>query len=300
MFHLATLIKFRQMKHIQLYVFMSVAMGLVSCNFTGEKIWIDEYPSFQSAYIKARQVEVFLPPDYDPSFTYDVLYIHDGQNVFNPHTAFGGEAWELEKALISLQKKQRIRPAIVVAVWNTPLRMQEYMPGKPEDKVLAAARNKGWEGEILSDKYLKFLVEELKPFIDKTYSTNTERESTFIMGSSMGGLISFYALAEYPDVFGGAACISTHWPALDGVFLEYVAENIPLPGRHKLYFDYGTDTIDALYEPYQVKVDSMMAAAGFSEGKDWVSKKFKGAGHSENAWRKRVHIPLEFLLSVDR
>ncbi len=277
---------------------MSVALGLGSCNPGENKIWIDEYPSFPSSYVTPRNIEVFLPPGYDASRSYDVLYIHDGQNVFNPLTAFGGEAWELDKAMNELSEKGLIRPTLVVAIWNTPLRMQEYMPGKPKEKVMAAARKHDWEGEILSDKYLKFMVEELKPFIDKTYSTNTSRKNTFVMGSSMGGLISFYALAEYPEVFGGAACISTHWPALDGVFLHYLAENFPAPGNHKIYFDYGTATLDSLYEPYQLRVDSMMAAAGFSREKNWVSKKFEGASHSEQAWKERVHIPLEFLLTT--
>lgn len=286
------------MKITQFLLFMSIASGLGSCIPEKTKVWIDEYPSFQSSYVYPRNIEVFLPPGYDSSSTYDVLYIHDGQNVFNPHTSFAGEAWELEKAMIKLYKKGLIRPTLVVAIWNTPLRMQEYMPGKPKEKVMDAARKHGWEEEkILSDKYLKFIVEELKPFIDNTYSTNPNRENTFIMGSSMGGLISFYGLTEYPEVFGGAACISTHWPALDGVFLEYVAKNIPAPGKHKIYFDYGTATIDALYEPYQLKVDSMMNAAGYSHGINWLSRKFDGADHSEQAWRKRVHIPLEFLLT---
>lgn len=286
------------MKVTHFFLFMSITIGLGSCNPGRNKIWIDEFPSFQSSYISSRNIEVFLPPGYDSSSSYDVIYIHDGQNVFNPNTAFAGEAWELEKAMISLYTKGLIRPTLVVAIWNTPLRMQEYMPGKPRKEVMAEAQKHGWEGELLSDKYLKFIVEELKPFIDTTYNTNAGRENTFIMGSSMGGLISFYALAEYPEVFGGAACISTHWPALDGVFLQYVAENIPVPGKHKIYFDYGTATIDSLYEPYQLKVDSMMKAAGFIHGENWISKKFDGADHSEQAWRKRVHVPIEFLLTT--
>jgi len=120
------------------------------------------------------------------------------------------------------------------------------------------------------------------------------------MGSSMGGLISLYALCEYPDIFAGAACISTHWPALDGVFLQYVENYLPVPGNHFIYFDFGTETLDAIYETYQVKVDSIMNAKGYLPNKNWITQKFEGADHSEKAWKERVHIPLLFLLGKEK
>lgn len=281
-------------------LFMALTYSLTACvDGVTRKVKMDAYPSFQSAWVAPRQIEVLLPADYDPSKTYDVLYMHDGQNVFNQHTAFAGVAWEVQWPVRRLMNQGRIRPVIIVAIWNSPLRMREYMPAKPKELIQKKTYHHDWEGEPLSDEYLKFLVEELKPFIDDTYSTNPERESTFIMGSSMGGLISLYALAEYPEVFGGAACISTHWPALDGIFLEYVARYTPPPGNHKLYFDYGTATLDSVYEPYQLRVDSMLNAMGFTRGKDWVTHRFEGASHTEKDWGARIHIPLQFLLGTD-
>ncbi|MDW8466083.1 MAG: alpha/beta hydrolase-fold protein [Chloroherpetonaceae bacterium] len=147
-----------------------------------------------------------------------------------------------------------------------------------------------------SDNYLRFLVEELKPFIDSTYRTRPEQSHTFIMGSSMGGLISLYAICEYPHIFGGAACLSTHFPAADGAVIEYMKSHLPDPATHKIYFDYGTETLDAQYEPYQQRADAVMRQRGFIEGKNWITRKFPGDEHSERAWRKRVHIPLLFLL----
>ena len=149
---------------------------------------------------------------------------------------------------------------------------------------------------LCSDRYLKFLVEEVKPFIDRTYRTQPDAAHTFVMGSSMGGLISGYALVEYPQVFGGAGCVSTHWPSDDGSAIEYFAKHLPAPGKHRIYFDYGTATLDASYEPYQQRMDQAMRAAGYTEGRDWVTKKFPGAEHSEKSWRERVEIPLTFLL----
>ena len=110
--------------------------------------------------------------------------------------------------------------------------------------------------EMTADNYLKFLVDELKPFIDETYPTQSDRDNTFVIGSSMGGLISAYAIAEYPDVFGGAACMSTHWPVGDGVVVQWLNDHLPSAGTHRVYFDHGTETFDAEYEPYQQQMDA--------------------------------------------
>lgn len=156
--------------------------------------------------------------------------------------------------------------------------------------------------DIRSDDYLKFITEELKPFIDRRYATLPNVESTFIAGSSMGGLISIYAVCEYPEVFGGAACLSTHWIGIftdennpfPDAFIEYLHQNLPSPAYHRIYFDYGTETLDALYEPYQLRVDQIMISKGYSSA-NWQTRKFMGEEHSEEAWRKRLHIPITFL-----
>ena len=156
--------------------------------------------------------------------------------------------------------------------------------------------------DIHSDNYLKFIVKELKPLIDEKYSTYSEKEHTFIMGSSYGGLISMYAICEYPEVFEGAACLSTHWigtfndnPVIAQSFIDYFGKNVPDPKNHKIYFDYGTETLDQYYEPYQLKIDSIMRLKGYTES-NWKTLKFEGKDHSEDSWRERLHIPVTFLL----
>jgi predicted alpha/beta superfamily hydrolase len=149
---------------------------------------------------------------------------------------------------------------------------------------------------ISSDAYLKFIVTEVKPFIDRTYRTQPDAAHTSVMGSSMGGLISVYAICEYPQVFGGAGCVSTHFPAGNGAVIDYLARSLPKPGANKFWFDYGTKTLDALYEPFQQRADAVMTAAGYTAGRDWITRKFEGAEHSEKSWRERVELPLEFLL----
>ena len=112
----------------------------------------------------------------------------------------------------------------------------------------------------------------------------------------MGGLISLYAISEYPNIFGGAGCVSTHFPLGEGVMLGYMKKFLPNPKTHKIYFDYGTETLDATYEPFQKKADAIMKKKGYKQDKNWITRKFEGEEHSEKSWRKRVNIPLEFLL----
>jgi enterochelin esterase-like enzyme len=147
-------------------------------------------------------------------------------------------------------------------------------------------------------------VEELKPFIDKNYSTSTRKENTFIAGSSMGGLISLYAICEYPEVFGNAACLSTHWPVIftmennpmPNLIFNYLKEKLPDTKSHRIYMDYGDLTLDAMYPTFQPTINGIMKEKGYSEN-NFVNKYFKGEDHSEKAWSKRLNVPLEFLLA---
>ena len=257
------------------------------------------YKAFSSKHVAPRNVDVWLPSDYDPKKKYSVLYMHDGQNLFVPEFSYTKVDWGVDETLTRMMKSGEIRPTIVVGAWNTSRRVEEYMPQKSlrfATKEQIAAAPKGFD--VISDKYLKFLVTELKPFIDKKYPTLPDRENTSIMGSSMGGLISCYALSEYPKVFGGAGCVSTHFPAGEGITVKYFAEAIPKAGKHKVYFDYGTKGLDAQYEPFQLKMDEAMKAKGYKAGEDWITRKFEGADHNETSWRERLEVPMGFLLKA--
>jgi predicted alpha/beta superfamily hydrolase len=257
--------------------------------------------SFPSRYVAPRHVEVWLPPAYQEQHAgrYPVIYMHDGQNVFSPATSFVRIDWGVDETMTRLIAAKRVRPALIVAIWNSAERTSEYLPQKALSRITDVPSGVGGsviKGPIKSDAYLRFIVEEVKPFIDSTYRTRPDRANTFLMGSSMGGLISVYGMIEYPDVFGGAASLSTHWPAAGGATVDYVVRALPKPDGHRFYFDHGTATLDSLYAPYQKRVDEAMRAAGYSSGINWSSRVFPHADHSERAWRERVSIPLEFLL----
>jgi len=257
-----------------------------------------------SQFIDPRHVDIWLPPGYyeNPEKRFPVLYMHDGQNLFNKKESFAGVDWGVVPALNRLVKKGQVREAIIVGIWNTEKRFQELLPWKPfseSKRGQVVYREHQFEiGEIYSDHYLKHLVEEVKPKIDRQFRTLPGQADTSVMGSSMGGLISLYAICEYPHIFGGAGCVSTHWPALKQLMINYLKTNLPDPATHKIYFDFGTEGLDAEYESYQIKVDKVMQKGGYLEDFNWMTRKFEGASHHESYWRKRIHIPLRFFLGT--
>ncbi len=277
---------------------------------------IQRIDSFQSTFVTPRNIDVWLPEGYDPSKKYAVLYMHDGQMLFDSTQTWNKQAWDVDDVAARLISTGKIKDLIIVGIWNGgQTRHQDYFPQLPfeqmsaaeKDTVVAQLQSAGRTKEVFrprSDNYLKFIVKELKPYIDKHYSVKTDRENTFIAGSSMGGLISLYALCEYPDVFGGAACLSTHWVGtftlqnnpVPQAFINYLNHKLPRPNQHKIYFDCGDRTLDALYPPIQQQVDSLMAIKGFNDI-HWITKYFPGDDHSEPSWQRRLHIPLTFLFS---
>lgn len=263
--------------------------------------------NFASAYVQPRNIDIWLPENYDDKKKFAVLYMHDGQMLFDSSTTWNKQAWDVDDVLSAMMQKKEIKDCIVVGIWNTgaystseyiPQKAFEALPKEIKDQFLPELKD-----TAQADNYLRFIVKELKPYIEKNYSVSTKRSNTFVSGSSKGGLISLYAICEYPEVFGAAACLSTHWvgstivrnDAIPSVFEQYLLENLPDPRNHRIYFDYGDQTLDSLYKPYQLIVDAIMKQRGFAE-KNWISKEFKGEDHSENAWRKRFCIPAAFIL----
>jgi len=273
--------------------------------------------AFQSKHVPPRRVDIWLPPGYTGAakLRYRVLYMHDGQNLFDPKTAYGGETWGVGEAVARLMAERRIAPTIIVGIWNTKNRYGEYAPQQAFDRFPPegrAAIARGAGAELKADDYLRMITEELKPEIDRRYRTVPGPEGTVIMGSSMGGLISAYALARHPRVFGGAGCLSIHSPIINpdpktnagqpvevvaGAFRDWLAANLPKPpGTHRLYMDRGDQALDAFYPPYQDKLDAAVRAAGWGDA-NFISRAYPGAAHNEPTWRARIDVPLMFLLA---
>ena len=277
---------------------------------------IERITNFQSKFISSRTIDIWLPASYTTGSKYAVLYMHDGQMLFDASTTWNKQAWDVDDVATELMDGNKIQKFIVVGIWNdSKKRHTDYFPQKPFESLSDEHKNyitqqlieKGRINQQFqpeSDNYLRFLVQELKPFVDKNYSVFTDRKHTFVAGSSMGGLISLYAICEYPTVFGGAACISTHWPGIfttvdnpiPEAFYSYLKAHLPVLKRNKLYFDYGDKTLDAMYPPLQKEVDKTLSTFNHLNKFKWQTQFFPGKDHSENAWKERLNIPLLFLL----
>lgn len=281
---------------------------------------LDYWLDVRSAHLETpRHVEIWLPPHYDsePNARFRVLYMHDGQNLFDPRIANTGVDWGVDEAIASLVADGAIEPVIVVGIWSTDQRRREYAPAHVLDAVapeIRAGLAAEFPGDLLADAYLRFLVEELKPRIDAAYRTRPERDSTFVMGSSMGGLISLYAVTERPDIFGGAAGLSMHWPvgvqrdnifgnaatwrpAIVAAYARYLGNRQLDPGVHRLWFDHGSVNLDSFYGPYQDAMAPVLRDLGYLEGETMALRVYEGTDHNETAWRARLRDPLLFLLA---
>lgn len=276
--------------------------------------------AFPSRHVAPRPVWIWLPPDHDSGERCAVLYMQDGQNLFYPANPWNHGPWDVDRHLLALRRSGEIRKTLVVGIANAGAnRSREYMPAAALERLphrlRDAAPESSADGSLrpLADDYLAFLVEELKPFVDRHYRTLPGPETTLAMGSSKGGLVSLYALARYPGVFGAMGALSTHWPLttnpvlaeparaadrtrLAQSFLDWLAGHLPRAGRHRLYFDHGTTSLDAEYGPWQERMDALAAARGYRADADYLSRVVEGASHDEAAWRARLATPLRFLL----
>ncbi len=289
------------------YNFIPVTSAELS---SGKLVRLDSFPS---KYITPRPIDVWLPENYSKDKKYAVLYMHDGQMLFDATTTWNKQEWKVDEWASRLINEGKTKDFIVVAIHNiSEIRWQDLFPQKAFNYIdesikdsLVDIAGKG-NFKLNGDNYLKCLVKEIKPLIDKQYSVHTDKSNTYVMGSSMGGLMSMYAVSEYPEIFGGAGCLSTHWvgarpvednPYPDAIF-RYMNNSFPKAGSHKVYFDYGNKTLDKHYPQYASKVDGILKEKGYTE-EDSKNLFFEDTEHSENSWNQRLDRPLEFLLNKD-
>lgn len=217
-----------------------------------------------------HQYRVYLPPGYDENTLkrYPVLYMHDGSNLFFPEEAFGGSEWQVDENLEQLDTMNLIDKVIVVGVYAHD-RMYEYTrPGYEE--------------------YGRLLVEQIKPMVDDSLRTLTDPANTAVMGSSLGGVVSFFLGWEYPHVFGKAACLSSTFGYRDNLMERVLAE----PKRNvRFYIDSGWPEDN--YENTTAMRDHLLEM-GYEFGRDVLYFAFPGALHNESSWAARSHIPFQF------
>jgi predicted alpha/beta superfamily hydrolase len=251
-----------------------------------EKRW----PAFASKSLKTRGVYVYYPPTYleNTRAKFPVVYMHDGQNLFDASTAFGGNEWKVDETMDAAAEDGSIREAIVVGPENTADRMYEYTPTK----------NASYPSSGGGDVYLAFLVDELKPKVDAELRTLPARESTVVIGSSLGGLISAYAGVKKPTTFGliGAMSPSTWWD--NKAILKIVEGSTDKP--LKVYVDSGDSGASSDDRDNTKLLADTYKTLGFVEGSTLKYVVQSGATHSEVYWAQRLPGALAFLLGVGR
>jgi predicted alpha/beta superfamily hydrolase len=248
---------------------------------------IRRLPRIESPQLgNARELLVYLPPSYaeEPDRRYPVLYMHDGQNLFDEGTSFGGE-WAVDQALEA--GSAHGLEAIVVGIPNMGSeRTLEYSPFRD-------AKHGGGRGEA----YLRFLIETVKPRIDTEFRTVPDRPYTGIAGSSMGGLISLYAFFRRRDIFGFAGVMSPSLWFANGAVLDWV-ERQPFAGG-RIYIDAGMKEGERTLTDV-TRLRDALEQKGYRQLQDLLCVVDTAGDHSERAWARRLHRQLYFLLGVPR
>ncbi|MCA8923010.1 MAG: alpha/beta hydrolase [Planctomycetes bacterium] len=241
--------------------------------FSGERGSMTEVLRCPSSVLgRDLRVRLYLPPGYHENFLkrYPVLYMHDGANLFFPEEAFLGKEWQMDRSLDLLDAMSLIDRLIVVGV---------YADDRERDYTLPGYR-----------PYARALVEELKPWIDQGYRTLSGPRTTAIMGSSLGGVVSFYCAWEHPEVFGNAACLSSTFGYKDDLLERVRREPARTRKQLKIYLDSGWPN-----DNYEVTLSMAYALIerGFDLGREVLHFAFPLARHSESYWGGRVHLPLQ-------
>jgi enterochelin esterase-like enzyme len=259
------------------------------------------WPDVRSEFLsETHHVEVWLPPDYDddPERNYKVIYMQDGQNLFDPRITEYGIDWGVDEAIVSGVNEDQFESVIVVGIWNTPQRFSDYSP---------------WD---TGPQYARFIIEELMPRVNAEFRTLQGPRNTFAMGSSMGGLLSFYLVKDYPDIFGACGCLSSHFSLSDAFLamivgkdpaaedstpyiVSAIADGYPAPTGGRFFFDYGTKGLDADYSAPHAVVRDWLIEHDLVEGEDFVIREYPGADHNNASWRARLGDQLSWLLAGD-
>ncbi len=269
------------------------AVGLNEFVPMGTALDFEEYPHFfaearghvgellevESVLGSARRVRVYLPSGYHENLLnhYPVIYMQDGANLFLPSEAFGGQEWQIDETMDTLDRMNLIKRCIVVGI-HAQERLDEYT-----DPGYAA--------------YGRSVREEIKPWVDGRFRTLPGPDDTFVIGSSLGGVVSFFLGWEWPEVFGNVACLSSTFAYRDDLIARVRGDDLGARADLKIYLDSGWpgDNYAAT-----LSMAAALISRGFVFGRDFLHCAFPDGRHHEQDWAGRCHLPIQFFCGYPR
>lgn len=272
---------------------------------------IVDMPAIRSAYLPPQHVRVWLPAGYDDEKRrYGVVYVQDGQWAFRADAKDDTTFFAIDESVTRLVRARRIKPVIIVAISNPgDDRFRQFIP---QDIYVATTgdlrrrMDKELAGRpVTSTPFLKFISQELKPAIDRTYRTLPEPRHTTMIGASMGGLISAAAFVEHPESFGRAAFISPQWPLYDVDMIDFPElpkawaayfKRLGPPAGRKVWLEHGTTMIDAGMGAHQQAIVRQLKAMGWKEGINVQARVYQGGAHTPADWISHMDEMLSWLL----
>ena len=282
---------------------------------TGEPPQTIEWGALPAEGLPEQRATIWLPPEYyqwPADHRFPVLYMWDGQNLFDPATTHYGKAWMVHDVLTEMVKRGEAEPHIVVGIWSPPGkdRYRSYLPQFAADKAKGDVASNIREmagGPVLSKRQLDWVADFLKPSIDSSYRTQSDARHTTIVGASMGGVMSCYAIVARADIFGNAGCVSAHFALIDpelapanekqitALWANFLDTKLGPPAGRRIWMDHGTEKLDSYYGPWQRMVAENFTALGWREGEDFTARVYQGAEHDEISWNIRLSEMLNWL-----
>ena len=256
----------------------------------------------QTLSFDGRRVDYWAPENK----TGHLLIAHDGQNVFDRRTATRMTTWKMAQSAVSVSEKLGINPPAIIGVFHS--RSDENPWGRfkdltPEDPFRNGIKPVGAIDPTFSldhlegNKYLAQVTDEIAPAICEELGLDMAALDKAIIGSSMGGLASLYALGKRPDFFTTALAFSTHWPIGENPLVDSLINALPKPDIHKVWMSHGDKGLDAAYGPFQKRADALMIQKGWRLNHDFMTKTYVRSGHNERSWAKYIYQPMNFWLA---
>lgn len=277
-----------------------------------------EWKAVAAPGLPQQRVTVWLPPEYaaQPKRRFPVLYMWDGQNLFDSATTHYGKAWMVQDVLKDMVARGEAEAHIVVGIWSPPGkdRYRTYLPQFAADYAGGEVATNIAEmagGPVASKAQLDWVADSLKARVDNEFRTLAGAKNTTVVGASMGGIMSCYAIVARPDVFGRAGCVSAHFALIDpelapanamqieGLWGDFLGANLGAPKGRRVWMDHGTEKLDSYYAPWQRMVADDFTALGWREGEDFATRVYQGAEHDENFWHARMPEMLAWLWRKD-